>query len=276
MLKDGLRNIALLSGFAWRQGEQWFLLQRAPLPMGLPFELAPGAREPEQGEAVDLFGHVVNKNGTLRMEVIHVARAARTSIPHRLQWLVPKVPQAFDSGIGRVVDTHGELLPAIAATLIETPDIPDAMREDCERDPTLRQWAAGTESRSRLLNRVMLTGFVGAIVDRVTHNGNVYYSVALHVAAPPVAPIMMRLTQDMPAFFRVKSRLRSWAPIPVTVTGQFHAKVRPNDDDPHKTRAIEYYLRMSDVVAVDPTDLDGTPAWLPEWRGAARAHTAAF
>lgn len=277
MLYQGFRNIALLSGFAWKSPEgHWMLRQREPLALALPLVIGEGVREPENREAVDIVGHVTMQAGGAVVLVTHLDRAAASSFPRRLEWSVSGIAQGeplFPEWRVRkywreVGDAPVDVSDEILKTLRDRPSLPDDVREVLMRDPEMAKWCEGTAFAHRLTNFVMLTGLVGRASLYADRYVTPYYRIDLQIAAPPAQPLPMRLTQDVYAMERVHRNLRSFSMVPTTFLGTFAAKVKPDGNG--GVAEITHYFRIADVIAAFPDDFDGVPSWASEWRAKAR------
>lgn len=273
MLDTPLRNVAFLSGFAWRENGQWLLQQRAPLPMALPLTLADGVREPELSEPIDLIGHM-DTTGGLHVVAEHISRAALTSFPPKLSWEVENIRTRGKSGVKSVKHTGAgsrsdRLHKDIAALLQAQSEIPAEVRELCGRDLELSRWLEGATTATRLLNCVMVTGFVESLHARDNPYAkrpekSQFYDLLLRTAAPPAQPMLFRLTTDVPRYTQIAKRLRDSRRIGITLIGEFRAKVKPRDDDPSEVASIEYHVRLRDAATPIPEDfVQGRPDWAP-------------
>ncbi len=277
MLYHGFRNIALLSGFAWKTADgRWVLRQREPLAMALPLELGPGVREPENCEAIDVVGHLVARVTGPVLLATHLDRAAASSFPLRLHWKVsgidsnePLIPGQHVTKYWRdVVDGQVDVSDEILKTLRDRPSVPDDVREVLSRDPETEKWCNGTAFPHRLTNFVMLTGLVGKSSPYANRYVTPYYNVDLQTEAPPAPPLPMRLTQDVYAMERARRDLRPYSMVPTTFHGTFVAKVKP--DGAGGVAEVSHCFRIAGVIAAYPDDFEGIPAWAPAWRAASR------
>lgn len=272
MLRDGLRNLALLSGFAWFDGTRWLLRQREPLAMALPIRMGAGVRMPEHREAIDVAGSLVMVDGGLVLEAAWLDRASVASFPRNLKWNVrgvrPGEPLFQDWYVLKywrdVDDGEVNVSDEVLATLRPRPDTPAFVRNALARDPSMAAWCDGTQRAERLTNFVLATGFVGKVAQYADAYVKPFYNVPLQVAAPPALPVPMRLTQDVIAMPGVRRLLKSYSPIPTTFIGEFMAKVRPDDDG--NVRDVTHYLRIGNVIETAPDDFSGLPSWLTAWR----------
>lgn len=276
MLDTPTRNLAFLSGLAWQSEGRWLLKQRAPLAMALPFTLAPGVREPGIGEPVDLIGRM-DPVGGLHVVAESLSRAARTSFPPRLEWRVQGVHQHDTDGIQAHGFGRGWEETDLAASLLEHPEIPKAVVACCEKDIELARWATGTAAGTRLLNRVMVTGFIDSISTHENPYATrpekaLFSNVMLRVGPGEDDVLLARLTADVPQRGTLAKRLRDSRRSGVTIIGQFLAKVKPRDDDPSQVASIEYHLRMQDALLPTAEDFPvGRPTWAPSFEAAAVA-----
>lgn len=277
MLYHGFRNIALLSGFAWKGHDgRWLLRQREPLALALPLVIGDGVREPGNREAIDVVGHLVMHEDGAVMLVTHLDRAAASSFPRRLDWTVPGIAQGeplfpewrVTKHWREIGDAPVDVNDEILKTLRDRPSIPDDVRKVLESDPEMQKWCEGTAFAHRLTNFVMLTGLVGRASLYADRFVTPYYSIDLQTEAPPAKPLPMRLTRDVYAMERAHKNLRAFTMAPVTFRGTFVAKVKPDGEG--GVADITHYFRIADVVAANHDEFDGFPAWAPEWRAKAR------
>ncbi|HEU0196155.1 MAG TPA: hypothetical protein VFQ88_02935 [Nevskiaceae bacterium] len=276
MLYHGFRNLALLSGFAWHDGERWVLRQRGPLALALPLTFADGVRKPEHLEAIDVIGHIASGPDGLALQATFLDRAAVSSFPMELEWNVRGVrhtdPMFPDHPVCRDVRDLAPGTPDVAAEvlsgLLAESHYPEGVCRVLERDPDTAAWLHGARFKHRLPNSVLLTGMTGRVREHTSHSGSPYYAIDLQTDAPPASPIRLRLTMDTRGWVGARHRLVAFSMIPMTVTGQFMVKVRPNEDG--TVRTAEPYIRITDVVRTDRDDFDTIPQWTSTWRTASR------
>ncbi|MEY2151109.1 hypothetical protein AB7849_09340 [Rhodanobacter sp. 115] len=270
MLDTPLRNIAMLTGFAWKQDGQWVLQQRAPLPMALPLRLSEGVREPEMGEPIDVIGRVDAHDG-LHIAVTHLSRAAKSSFPQKLKWAVRGIPTRDKDGVKNVTDRHveGLIAPAIADMLLPQRTIPDAVRRQCDADMDLAAWVdEGLREPIHLPNRIMLTGMVENVITcdnlyATRPERARYFDVLIRTEPAPAPPVVCRLTADVHRFVYMAKLLQQTRKTgnPITLCGEFRAKVIPVDEGDGILR-IDYHVRLLDALSATQEDMpNGVPDW---------------
>lgn len=270
MLNTPLRNIAMLSGFAFKSDGRWVLQQRAPLAMALPLRLAPGVREPEMEEPIDVIGHVAATDADgLHVVVEHLARAAKSSFPTKLKWAVRNIKTRGLPGVKNVThrEVEGLIAPEIAAKLLPERTIPEDVRAQCEADTDLAAWVdEGLREPIHLPNRIMVTGAVQSVVAYDNPYANYpmrerYFNVHLRTEPSPAPPLICRLTADVGRFTYIAKLLQQTRGNLITLRGEFRAKVIPVDDGEGIQR-IDYQVRILDALAATPGDM---PNGLPDW-----------
>lgn len=270
MLNTPLRNIAMLSGFAFKSDGHWVLQQRAPLAMALPLRLAPGVREPEMEEPIDVIGHVKATDADgLHIVVEHLVRAAKSSFPTKLKWSVRNIKTRGQPGVKNVThrEVDGLIAPEITAKLLPERTIPDDVRAQCEADMDLAAWVdEGLREPIHLPNRIMVTGVVENVIAYDNPYANYamrerYFNVHLRTEPAPAPPLICRLTADVGRFTFIAKLLQQTRGNLITLRGEFRAKVIPIDDGEGIQR-IDYQVRILDALAATPGDMPhGMPAW---------------
>lgn len=255
--RNNATNIGIYCGFACAEGYgQIRVLQTACREMGMLFDLDDGARLPTQDfEPVTvIYRAEPGRPGEKpTFTALHVTRLARTHVPKGFWWKNGAWTNDVDF-YPFTPEKAGPLRLDLDAMIAEQHDWPAWLLAAAENDAELSDLLAQGGSRSRLSNRLLVSGRVVTAGIEPVYEGSEYSRLNLLLRQPgDVNAFAVRYGERRPAFAALANR--RYPPGGMAVTAVLKPETTILDHDGVNVLASEFSIQMIEMLTLVDTDI---------------------
>jgi hypothetical protein len=255
--RNNTTNIGIYCGFARAEGHgQIRVQQTSSRDMGLVFDLAAGAREPTQDfEPVTvIYQAEPGKPGERpTFTALYVTRLARSHLPKGFVWRSgawPNDPSFYPFS----PEKAGPLNAELDALIADEHEWPQWLLDAAEHDSELADLLTQGGSRSRLSNRLVVTGRIITDSESPVHEGSKYQHLNLLLRQPgDVDAFEVRYGEHKPGYNRLAHR--SYPNGGMAVTAVLKPEVRVFEHDGTAATHSEFSIRMLEMMIVTDADI---------------------